>query len=195
MNFLEYEKLKNQYKEQQIFVLPYISIDKISNNFTRKIHNNNIWSYYDNIGKYIFRYDAECSPFLLQLIPFVILKYDKQFLVNIDSSFYNLGTSTVIDYDEVGTINILQESVKNILIANVSKNLIKKTNFIGYHRELTKTNSNKLRCIFVTEVDELTNNFKHFIWMSITDLEKTYFKFDQCSKDIINYLVKYKGGF
>ena len=195
MNFLEYKKLKNQYKEQQIFILPYISIDKISNNFTRKVHDKNIWSYYDNKGKYIFRYDAEYSPFLLQLMPFVILKYNKRFLVNINSNSYSLGNSTIIDYNEVGTINILQKAVKNILISDVSKDLIKKTNFIGYHRELTKTNSNKLRCVFVTKVNELTNNSKHSIWMSIIDLEKTYFKFDRCSKDIINYLVKHKGGF
>jgi predicted NUDIX family phosphoesterase len=199
-------ELKKQYKDEQVYVVPYDAVTSIQDGFTPMKDNGSIWSKFDGMGRYIYRYDAEYDPSFQQIIPYVIVQHDKtdQYLVSeriggeprLQGQF-SLGFGGHINPED-GTHQVLLKAMARELSEELHHEFSSKADFLGYIRDFKSKTSEHLGCIFrvtankckVREIENLKG-----VWMSIDTLEQNYFRFEGWSQFIINHLVqlKYKG--
>ncbi len=207
-NKMSISVLREKYGNEKVFVVPHIYVSGTKDGFTKENHTPMIWGKYDTIGKYIFRYDAEGQPAFQQIIPYIIVFSPKtnKFLVSMRKP--NSGESRLVGQMSIGfgghvdisdgTKDVLFKALYRELHEELHVELTDPAKFVGYVRDMGSKTSDHFGCVFlihaddasVKEVDKLEGS-----WLSIDDLETSYFHFESWSKYIIDHLVANRGKF
>lgn len=190
------KELKEKYKNEEVYVLPYKCVSSIPDGFT-KSSDKNIFTKFDTLGIYTFRYDAEYNNSMIQIIPYCIIrKNDKIFLGERLAGDNRLVHSHTIGWG--GHINPVDGS-NEILLHALSRELEEelffkaksRAKFLGYIRDLNSKTSEHLGCVFILDVSSCyvleKDNLKGK-WASIDDLKKDYFNHESWSQLCINFL-------
>lgn len=199
MNKLE---LKNKYKEEKVFVVPFESTKNVNDGFTSKKHTKEIWKAFDSIGKYIYRYDAESNPSFQQIIPYIIITNkdgNKIYTTNRiagDSRLVNkmsIGIGGHIN-EEDGYIETIFKCAVRELFEEVDIETSSPFTFIGYVRDMISETNDHLGVVLVIkaesnvkvkETDKLEGD-----WKTIDELILNYNKLENWSKYIVDHFVK-----
>ena len=198
-------KLKEKYGDEKVFVITPDVVSGIPDKFTKQRHDANIWSKYDNIGKYIPRWQAEYNYAFQQLIPYFLVcnqdetKYFVSKRLKGDHRLNNklsLGFGGHIDecdgYNECVLHALGREMNEELIIEPISK-----AQFIGTIRDLTSDTNDHFGLAFIikAEEDKVEINEKdklEGVWMSKEELFEHYYSFENWSKYIIDYLYENK---
>jgi predicted NUDIX family phosphoesterase len=208
-------KLKEKYKNEQVFVVPHTLLSGLdANKFTKAEHTKDIWNKYDTVGRYIFRYDAEADASLQQIIPYIVVYNpdNKKYMVSVRTS--GSGESRLVNQMSIGFGGHInpEDGVKDVVLKALFRELheelfIEPTSparFIGYVRNFVTNNvtdkdfvhSVHVGMAFVIETKKAeireTDKLKGE-WMTAKDLEDNYFKFEAWSKLIIDYIITKQG--
>lgn len=195
------KELKDKYKEEKVFVIPATIIENVADKFTKSKHSSNVWSKYDNLGRYIYRYDAEYNPVFQQIIPYLLI-------VNEDESKYfvskrisgekrlinnlSLGFGGHIDECD-GTHEVVLKALSREMNEELDIDPITKAIYIGTMRDMTsKTNDHfglifivkaKEGDVFIKETDKLEGS-----WMAREEMYDKYSLFEGWSKYLLDYI-------
>jgi len=199
-----YSKLKNKYKDEQVFIIPYANVADINDKFTRVTNEQDtIWTKYDSVGKYIFRYDAEGNNAVQQLIPYILIQNEStgEFFVTkrikgeprlVDQ--LSLGIGGHINPCD-GAREALFKGLVRELLEEVYIEVTTRANFVGYMRDITSSTNDHFGCVFLIKAKEVrvreTDKLEG-LWMSIDQLEDNYFKFEGWARYIIDYISENK---
>jgi predicted NUDIX family phosphoesterase len=195
---------KEKYKDEQVFVVPFMVLSGIQNGFTYKKHDKEIWKRFDNIGKFVFRYDAEGEPSMQQIIPYIIIKHSTENKYYVGERIageprllgqLSLGFGGHINPcdgpTEVLFKALFRELNEEVFIGNITSS----AKFIGYLRSLNGDTNDHTGCIFVVETDSADIKEVQSLkgqWMTAKELEDNYFKFEDWSRHLIDHLVEKK---
>lgn len=193
-------ELKRKYKGEKVFVVPYATVSDIADGFTSMKHDAAIWSKFDNLGKYIDRYDVEREPSFQQIIPYILVVNTKT--NNLFVSRRIAGEQRLLDKISVGFgghINpcdgqqeVLFKALFRELHEELDVETIGPAKFVGYVRGLSSETNDHLGCVFVVVAENAAiKEHENLVgeWMSLQDLEKNYFKLEGWAKSIVDYLV------
>lgn len=197
------KELKEQYADEQVYVVPFDSVTNIKDGFTPMADNGSIWGKFDGMGRYIYRYDAEYDPSFQQIIPYAIVQHEKtgDYLISERiggeprlQGQLSLGFGGHINPED-GTHLVVLRSIARELREELHFDLSSKADFLGYVRDFKSKTSEHLGCIFKVTASQCeikeTDNLKGS-WMDIDTLERNYFRFESWSQFIINHLVQLK---
>lgn len=208
-------KLKEKYKNEQIFVVPHTLLSGLdSNKFTKAEHTPDIWSKYDTVGRYIFRYDAEGDASLQQIIPYIIVYNpdNKKYMVSVRTS--GSGESRLVNQMSIGFGGHInpEDGVKDVIFKALFRELheeliidpMSNAKFVGYVRKFVTNDvadkdfvhSVHVGMAFVVEAKEAEIRETDKLegeWMTAKELEENYFKFEAWSKLIIDYIITNNG--
>ena len=199
------KKLKEKYKEEKIFIVPINVIENIPDKFTRSKHDTSIWSKYDNLGKYIYRYDAEYNPVFQQIIPYFLV-------CNEDESKYYIAKRIKGDHRLVGKLSLgfgghidecdgTHEVVLKALSREMNEELdidpLSRAHFIGTMRDISSETNDHLGLIFIVKAEEGDVSIKETDnlegkWMTKEEMFEDYSLFEGWSKYIIDYFYDNK---
>lgn len=183
---------------KEVYMVPFQNTLDIKNGYTHMKHNNNIWSKYDNLGKYIPKDVIKGHNELQKIVPYILLrnnenKYLVTQLKNDDKNIISLGLSGYI-IPEDGTKEMLFKATTRELLKQVIIDF-KPIKFVGYVREMNENIGDHLGIVFLIDsLDEKSvkllndNNLKSY-WYTVKDLIDNYPKLESWSKHITNYLV------
>ena len=198
---LSKQELKNKYKDEKIFVIPSNLVQNISDKFTKQKHDSSIWSKYDNLGKYIYRYDAEYNFAFKQIIPYF-------FITNEDESKYyvskriqgdtrlegklSLGFGGHIDSSD-GNIEIIKKAINREMNEELNIEPISNFEYMGTMLDLTSETNDHFGLIFKIKTKEDLISIKEKdklegIWMTKKEMFDKYGFFENWSKYILDYL-------
>jgi predicted NUDIX family phosphoesterase len=195
------QKLKEKYKDEEVFVVPFMSLSGVKNGFTFSDENSHkIYGQFDNAGKYVPRYLAEMDPSMQQIIPYILVynpENDKYLVAKrID------GEKRLLDQIALGfgghinpcdgTREVIFKALYRELNEEVDIIPSEAARFIGYIRDLNSPTNDHTGFVFIVsakyakikEIDKLEGS-----WMSASELESNYSKFENWGRDIIDYLV------
>lgn len=182
----------------EIYVIPIHNILNIENGFTYAKHNQNIWSKYDNLGKYVPRQIAKGHKEMQQIVPYVLLR-------NNENKYFAIKLKT--DKKEIISLGVSgyirpQDGSKEALFKAVTRELLnqviiefKPIKFIGYVREMNDEIGDHLGIVFLIDLLDknnvkLINNDKlESCWYTVKELVDLYPKLETWSKHITNYLI------
>lgn len=200
---LRRKKLKTKYKEEQVYVVPYKDLEV----FPDKFHSDDeLYPYGTDTlnlrnGRFVFRYDAEYNPALLQLIPYVLVfnsRHDKIFVTERIAGEERLKGSLSIGYG--GHINPC-DSGKDIVLRAAVRELNEELNFklckntemkqMGIVQDKGSATCEHFGIVYqitgkqvsVKETDKM-----HGRWMSMHDLIVHAEKLESWSRYIADYL-------
>lgn len=200
---LRRRQLKEKYKDEQVFVVPFSVVAGYKDGFERKPHRPSVWSQFDLAGKYIFRCDAEEQPSFQQIIPYVLIIHpdmDRFYISRRKEASkeerlqgqYSIGFGGHINPCD-GSREVLFSSLFRELHEELDIVPIREAKFLGFVRDLTGTTNDHLGCVFVVQASEVsvkeTDKYEGE-WMTYAQLEQHYFKFEGWAKHIIDHLVK-----
>lgn len=205
VNHSRLKELKEKYKDEQVFVVPASVFSHLEDGFTKEKHSNTIYSKYDHLGKYVFRYDAEENPIFQQIIPYIIvynMKTKKYYTyTRIQGSKetrlhgqMSLGFGGHIDASD-GTNEAVFKGLFRELMEELDYSNIAPLQFMGYVRNMQSKTNDHTGLVFMLTVShaEVIEKDKYVgQWMSIQELEDNYFKFEDWGKHLIDYIVKNK---
>lgn len=193
-------QLKRKYKNEKVFVLP-ANLVNAENKFTKMTHTQKIWTKYDGLGQYIYRYEAEYNNAFQQVIPYLLICNNDQseFFVSERiqgdirlKGMLSLGFGGHID-EKDGYSNI----VFNGLVREMNEELdiipISPYQFIGTIRDLSSKTSEHFGLVFIVKAEQNhisikeTNKLKGK-WMTKDQMYDNYEKFENWSKFILDYL-------
>lgn len=193
--------LQEQYKNEKVFIVPVTAIQHIQDGFTPLSNDPKIWTRYDNVGRYIYRYEAEGQPVFQQIIPTsVIFSEDRDELytaTRIDGDNRLIGAKTLCFGGHVNEEDGFRMVVKNSLMRELHEELeitpLSKPIYMGTVRDIASNTNDHLGILFsitakkdkvtVKETDRLTGK-----WMTKQELFKEYHKFENWSKFLIDHL-------
>ena len=194
------KRLKEKYKDEKVFVVLSSTINNIPDKFNKET-DNKIWTKYDTLGKFIYRYDAEYDSTYQQIIPYALITNktkDKYYV-----SKRIKGDTRLIDNLSLGFgghINPCDGSYEIVLKAlgrELNEELIleptSKAKYLGTVRDLTSKTKEHLGLVFVIETKEDNVSIKEKdnlegIWMTKQEMYDNYSKFEGWSKYILSYL-------
>lgn len=197
--------LKEKYKDEKVFIVPIQAVQHIDDKFTYSKHDNAIWQKYDNLGRYVFRYEAEGEPSMQQIIPyFMVFNEDesKVFVAKrIDGDHrlvdkMSLGFGGHIDecdgYNQCVLKSLTREMWEELDIEPLTR-----ATYMGTIRDITSSTNDHFGLVFyvkalegsvsIKEVDKLVGE-----WMTFEELFNNYSKFENWSKYIIDYFYEIK---
>lgn len=191
-------QLKSKYGDEKVFVVPFTKLHFIEDGFTSVDHDPTIWSIFDQIGEYVYRYDAEGEPSMQQIIPYIVIineSGDKIYATKRiagDSRLCNklsIACGGHINPCD-GTREVLFKAAVRELFEEVDANINKPLEIIGYVRDLNSTTNDHVGVaiiarasgeVFVKENDTLVGQ-----WMSLDELINEYEKLESWSKYLVD---------
>lgn len=195
------KQLKEKYGQEKVFIVPIQSIQHIDDKFTFNKHDPKIWSKYDILGKYVYRYEAEGQPVFQQIIPYLIIFNEDQSKMYVSkridgdhrlNNMLSLGFGGHIN-EEDGYKDVVLRALTREMNEELDIDPISKAIYMGTIRDITsKTNDHlglvfaikaKEGEVFIKETDKLEGN-----WMEISKLFDDYHKFENWSKFLIDFL-------
>ena len=196
------KKLKDKYHDEQVFVVPFDTVAHIKDKFTPAKSDIQSLNQYDNLGRFILRYDAEYNPAFQQLIPYVLImnktgdKYYVSKRIAGDTRLlqsYSLGFGGHINPCDNGT-SIILNALRRELNEEVEIKPIKDSiEFVGYVRDLTSDTSEHLGFVFAAKASSVKIKEKNVLkgfWMTKEELIENYFNFEGWARHIIDFLYE-----
>ena len=196
---------QTKYGNEEVYVIPYHMTLDIPNGFTKVDSEPNIWSKYDNIGKYIARDAAEGHPEVQQLIPYILIRNQEgEYMVarRTDKTSEERWHNT-ISIGFGGHINpcdgykeVLFQGAARELLEEVYLSHFKPMKFLGYVRDMNSGINDHLGCVFlIDDIDKKETSIKETDkligdWLSRSELIEHYGKLETWAKHITNYLVE-----
>lgn len=192
--------LKEKYKDEKVFVISSNDMQNNKNKFTPK-KDSDIWNKYNNMGLYIYRYDAEYNKAFQQIIPYFLIineNEDKYYVSErLEGDTRLKGKLSLGFGGHINECDGHQNQILNALFREMHEELnIKPINnfkYLGTIRDLTSETSEHFGLVFYTkaiegevsikEVDNLRGK-----WMTKTDLFENYPRFENWSKFIIDHI-------
>jgi predicted NUDIX family phosphoesterase len=196
-------KLKQKYGDEQVFVIPHMILSGINDKFTHVDHFHGIWNKFDTAGRYILRYDAEMNPEFQQLIPYILVQdpINKKFFVaeRIAGEPRLIGRISLGFGGHInpcdGTKDVLFKALYRELNEELYIEPTSAAKFVGYVKDMTSTTNDHTGCVFVVQATVASIKEKENLkgeWVSIKELEDSYFKFEGWAKYVIDYLSIHK---
>lgn len=194
--------MKQDLYNEEVFAIPYQYTMDIDNGFTFCPGEKNIWSKYDNLGKYFSKSDIDGKKELQQLVPYIVIRSDhlKYFTLQLNmpekkeyKNTMTIGITEHIKYED-GLKEPLFKAATRALLDTVDMSVLNTLNFKGYVRELNGDVNNYLGVVFLIDnipEDSITLHTKDFVgtWSTKKELVEHYAKFEDWSKHLINFLV------
>lgn len=194
--------MKQDLYNEEVFAIPYQYTMDIDNGFTFCPGEKNIWSKYDNLGKYFSKSDINGKKELQQLVPYIVIRSDhlKYFTLQLNmpekkeyKNTMTIGITEHIKYED-GLKEPLFKAATRALLDTVDMSVLNTLNFKGYVRELNGDVNNYLGVVFLIDnipEDSITLHTKDFVgtWSTKKELVEHYAKFEDWSKHLINFLV------
>lgn len=195
----------SKYGNEEVYVVPYQNTLHIPNGFTIISKEPNIWSKFDNIGKYVYRDDVEGKAEVQQIIPYILIRsIEGEYLVakRTDKASEERWHNT-ISIGFGGHINpcdgnkeVLFQGAARELLEEVSLSNYNPMKFLGYVRDMGSGINDHLGCVFlidninkketsIREKDKLEGD-----WFTKQQLIEHYGKLETWAKHITNYLVE-----
>lgn len=180
------------YDNEEILITPCTNVEHLECGKFNDLKYPDIWNHFESI--YISRCDAEKSKEVFQIIPYIILKneFGNYFVLESKSGKMTLGISSHIS-KEYGYKNPLFRATFNILMdtVNVIDSMLSPMQHIGFIKDMSAENSHlgiilKGNCVGVKLVNK---DYKRSHLYSKNELIDKYHKFEEWSKQIIDYLV------
>lgn len=197
MTLSKINKMKNKivYKDQMVFCVPANVVEHIEEGFLRQ-NTKNIWSLYDNKGKYMLRAEVEGLCELYQLVPYITVMNAKGEILSIKSKKtgnMSIGFSSHIVPEVCGNNNIISKACFDIVIREFGPFVSTPLNFQGYIKTFTETTKGHLGLLFITIVDPIevkdTDLFE-YKFMKKAELIDVYGKLEKWSKITLNHIVE-----
>lgn len=197
------KQLKDKYGDEKVFVVPMNIVENIPDKFTKQKHSNDIWSKYDNLGKFIMRYDAEYNPVFQQIIPYFLIcnEDESKFFVaerlqgdNRLKGKLSLGFGGHINECD-GPIEVVLHALVREMEEELNINPTSKAIYLGTMRDITSSTNDHLGLIFAVKAKEgqvfirETDNLEGK-WMTQEEMFNGYGRFEGWSKYIIDYLYQ-----
>lgn len=164
-------------------------------------HDNSIWSKYDNLGQFIYRYDAEQNPEFQQIIPYIVISNEDESKYFVSKRLdgdhrikdkLSLGFGGHIDQCD-GTTNVVLKGLTREIEEELDIDPTTRALYIGTIRDMTSNTNDHLGLafavkavegeVFIREVDKL-----HGTWMTKKEMFDLYQSFEGWSKFILDYL-------
>lgn len=197
------QQLKEKYQDEQVFVVPFPVVAGYQDGFDRKKHTSDIWQKFDTVGKYIFRYDAEGEPAFQQIIPYILVIHPNMDRFYVSRRLIGSGEQRLVGKSSMGfgghinpcdgATSVLFHSLFRELHEELDIATVSEAKFIGYVRDLNSATNDHLGCVFIVQASEVsvkeTDKYEGE-WMTYAQIEEEYFKFEDWSKHIIDYVVK-----
>ena len=195
--------MKQDLNNEEVFAIPYQYTMDIDNGFTYYPKEKNIWSKYDNLGKYVPKSAIDGKKELQQLAPYVVIRSDnfKYFVLQLNmpkkkeyKNTMTIGITDHIKYED-GLKEPLFKAATRTLLETVNINVLNNFKFRGYVRELDGDINNYLGVVFLLDdipEDSITVITKDFVgkWLTKKELIEHYAKFEDWSKHLINFMVE-----
>lgn len=200
LNSTKYNELKRKYKDEKVFVLP-ANLINAKDKFTKLTHTNKIWTKYDGLGQYIFRYEAEYNKAFQQIIPYLLICNEDQskFFVSerIQGDSRLKGMLSMGFGGHINSIDGFSNIVFNGLVREMNEELniipISPFQFIGTIRDLSSKTAEHFGLVFIVKADpehisvKETNKLKGK-WMTKEEMYDNYSNFENWSKYVLDYL-------
>lgn len=192
-------QLKKKYGEEKIFVIPSALGVNIPDRYTKKKHTSTIFSKYDSIGRYVYRYDAEYNSDYLQIIPYF-------FITNEDETLYYAckrlkGDARLVDKMSIGFgghvdssdghINAVLKALEREMNEELEVNQKVSFRYHGTMLDLESETKEHLGLIFSIKVNEENIKIRETenlsgLWLTKQQLYDNYGKFEGWSKFLID---------
>ena len=195
--------LKEKYKDEKVYVVPYNEILYIGDKFTPAKYDPIDFKIFDNIGTFMYRYEVEGNMEVQQLIPYVIVfNKDKS---KIFTTKRIGGDSRLINKLSIacgGHINEEDEGIDKIFNCakrelneelNIEYNISYK--FLGFIRDISSNTNDHTGIVLYVTVDNVSVKEKDSLigkWMTINEIADNYNKLENWSKYLIDYLLENK---
>lgn len=198
------QKLKERYGNEKILVVPFEEVTHIKDGFTSIEHDANIWSSFDSIGKFVYRYDAEGEPSMQQIIPYILIinkEQNKLFAtkrINGDSRLIgklSIACGGHIDSSDQGKEILFKAAVRE-LYEEVNAEYCSPLKIIGTVRDLNSNTNDHLGIVIMAfagdEVEVKEKDTLEGSWLTLNDLIDNYENLEGWSKYIVDYFVSNK---
>ena len=197
--------LKEKYKDEKVFIIPIQAIQHIEDKFTFSKHDNSIWYKYDNIGTYVYRYEAEGEPSMQQIIPYFIVFNEDESKVfvarRIDGDHRLVGKLSLGFGGHIDECDGYNQCVLKALTREMWEELdiepLTRATYMGTIRDITSSSNDHFGLAFNVNAKENTVTIKESDklvgeWMTFEQLYDNYSKFENWSKYIIDYFFENK---
>lgn len=195
------QQLVEKYKDEKVFIVPANIIENIPDKFTKSKHDPKVWSKYDNVGKYIYRHDAEMNPAFQQIIPYLLVcnEDESKFFVSKRlagdhrlNDKLSLGFGGHINECD-GTNDVVLHALSRELNEELDIDPLTKAQYIGTMRDMASKTNDHLGLIFIVKAKEgdvfiRETNKLSGEWMTKQEMFDEYHKFEGWSKYILDYL-------
>lgn len=201
---MDKQKLKEKYGNEKVLVVPFENVAHIKDGFTPKEHSSDLWSLYDSIGEFVYRYDAEGEPSIQQIIPYILIineEHNKIFATKrISGDSRLIGKLSIacgghIDSCDQGKEILFKAAVRE-LYEEVSGEYSSPLKIIGTVRDLKSNTNDHLGIVIIAFADgEIEVKEKDTLegkWLSLNDLIDNYENLETWSKYIVDYFVDNK---
>lgn len=195
--------LKEKYKDEKVYVVPYNEILYISDKFSPAKYDPTTFKIFDNIGTFMYRYEVEGNVEVQQLIPYVIVFNKDKSKIFITKRIG--GDKRLINKLSIacgGHINIEDEGDNKIfkcanreLNEELNINIIEDYKFLGFVRDISSSTNDHTGIVLYVIADKVSVKEEDSLmgeWASIEDISNNYNKLENWSKYIIDYLLKNK---
>lgn len=180
----------------EVFIVPYDKTMDIESGFTNQKHYKDIWTKYNNVGKYVDKKIADQNSAMQQIVPYVLLrnesgKYFCAILEENDKKLISMGFGNNLEPVD-GIMQPLFMGTTRTLFNDINMEDLNPLRFVGTVRDML-TNDKHLGYVFL--MDNVSNNIKlnnnNLIgqWLTVEELINNYGKLESWSKHIVNYLV------
>lgn len=195
--------LKEKYKEEKVFIIPVQAVQHLNDKFTYSKHDNSIWYKYDNVGKYVYRYEAEGEPSMQQIIPYLVVFNEdnsKVFVAKrIDGDHRLTGKMSLGFGGHIDECDGYNQCVLKALTREMWEELdiepLTRATYMGTIRDISSSTNDHFGLVFnikaregevfIKETEKLVGE-----WMSFEELYDNYSKFENWSKYILDYLYE-----
>lgn len=201
---MDKQTLKKKYGNEKILIVPFEEMAYVKDGFTPTKHNSSKWSSFDNIGEFVFRYDAEGEPSMQQIIPYILIinkEQNKLFVTKrIGGDPRLIGKLSIacgghIDSCDKGKEILFKAAVRE-LYEEVDAEYSSPLQIIGTVRDLSSSTSDHLGIVIIAFAkDEVHVKEKETLegaWLSLNELIDNYENLEGWSRYIVDYFVNKK---
>lgn len=198
------QQLKEKYGNEKVLIVPFDKVSHIEDGFTSLEHDSKLWSLFDSIGEFVYRYDAEGEPSVQQIIPYILItnkNNDKLFAtkrINGDSRLIgklSIACGGHIDSCDQGKEVLFKAAVRE-LYEEVEANFCSPLKIIGTVRDLNSSTNDHLGVVIIAcadgEVEIKEKDTLEGKWLTLNDLIDNYENLEGWSKYIVDHFVNNK---
>ena len=188
--------LKNKYKDEKVLVTLRTAVSIIPDGFTQGKEYNGI---FETANKFIYRFDAEYNPAVVQLIPYTLVTNtteDKLFVTKRIAGEerlqqqLSLGSGGHVNPEDFGSDTLLTAAIRE-LKEELEISLKEKPIRYGTVRDLNSTTDDHLGLVFVVHSDDVQVKEKDILvgqWLDMPGIVDNFYKLESWAKLIADHL-------